>query len=71
MAVPVPAQLLVDVDDVSLLKDLKRALRMMKGVRRVRAKKSPAQLTLEAIQEVESGEGTVCNSWNDFLKAIR
>ncbi len=53
-AAPVPAQIMVNIEDVSMLKDIKRAISMIRGV--VSVEKSPAMKSYErARADVEAG----------------
>ena len=55
MTIPAPGQLIVDVEDISLLKNLKNAISMLKGVAKVtiprRQKLSSYELALKDLDE--------------------
>ncbi|MBR1446043.1 MAG: hypothetical protein IJ586_03005 [Alloprevotella sp.] len=70
-ATPVPAQLIVNVEDMSMVKDLKKAIRMLRGVTKV---SMPRRKRLtgyeEAMRDVEEGRVYEYNSVEDFFKKM-
>lgn len=67
MTVPVPAQITVNIEDVSMLKEIKRAISMIRGV--VSIDKSPAMKSYErARADVKAGRVVKFDSLDD-LKA--
>lgn len=70
-ATPVPAQLIVNVEDISMVKDLKKAIRMLRGVTKV---SMPRRKRLtgyeEAMRDVEEGRVYEYNSVEDFFKKM-
>jgi len=79
-----PGRLIVDFEDVSMLRDIKKAISMLKGVTKVQAQRPKPRLydpvtgeylndkTMKAIEDVRSGkdEGTTYESFEDFKKAM-
>lgn len=71
-ATPVPAQLIVNVEDISMVKDLKKAIRMLRGVTKV---SMPRRKRLtgyeEAMRDVEEGRVYEAESVDDmFIKIL-
>ncbi|MBO6189744.1 MAG: response regulator [Alloprevotella sp.] len=71
-ATPVPAQLIVNVEDMSMVKDLKKAIRMLRGVTKV---SMPRRKRLtgyeEAMRDVEEGRVYEAESVDDmFIKIL-
>ena len=71
-ATPVPAQLIVNVEDMSMVKDLKKAIRMLRGVTKV---SMPRRKRLtgyeEAMRDVEEGRVYEAKSVDDmFIKIL-
>ena len=71
-ATPVPAQLIVNVEDISMVKDLKKAIRMLRGVMKV---SMPRRKRLtgyeEAMRDVEEGRVYEAESVDDmFIKIL-
>lgn len=65
---PIPAQLTVNIEDVSMLKDIKRAISMIRGV--VNIEKSSAMKSYErARADVDAGRIVKFDSMDD-LKAF-
>lgn len=82
--VPAAAQLLVSISDLSMLKDIKKAISMVKGVTKVKAQRLRPCLydpetgeylndkTMKAVEDVRSGKdkGTTYESFEEFKKAM-
>ncbi len=67
LAAPVPAQITVNIEDISMLKEIKRAISMIRGV--VSVEKSPAMKSYErARADVKAGRVVEFESL-DALKA--
>ncbi len=71
-ATPVSAQLIVNVEDMSMVKDLKKAIRMLRGVTEV---SMPRRKRLtgyeEAMRDVEEGRVYEAESVDDmFIKIL-
>ena len=71
-ATPVPAQLIVNVEDMSMVKDLKKAIRMLRGVTKV---SMPRRKRLtgyeEAMRDVKEGRVYEAESVDDmFIKIL-
>ena len=85
MIYPQEGQLLVSISDMSMMKDIKKAITMLKGVTKVKAQKAKTRLydpetgeylndkTMKAIEDVRSGKdkGTTYSSFEEFEKAMR
>lgn len=66
-------QLIVSLEDTSMVGDIKKAIRLLKGVASVKVSKSPDQpnpQTLKAIADLEAGDTIVCKDFNDYLKLV-
>ncbi len=64
-------QLMVSVENPEMIRDIKKAIRMIRGVVSVRLQKpAPNATTLAAINEVEDGDGIFCDSFDEYLKTI-
>ena len=59
-------QLIVSLEDNSMVAELKRAIKMLKGVVAVKASDVPNPATLAAIREIENGDTIRCSSFDDF-----
>lgn len=80
-----PGQLLVSFSDISMLKDIKKAISMVKGVTKVQTRRCKPRLydpetgdylndkTMKAIEDVRSGKdkGTTYESFEEFKKAMK
>lgn len=67
ITVPIPTQITVNIEDASMLKEIKRAISMIRGV--VSVEKSPAMKSYErARADVKAGRVVEFDSLND-LKA--
>lgn len=75
-----PAQMVVNIEDLSVVNDVRRALRLMRGVGKVSLKKTkPAQKTLditqtagykEAKEDIRMGRVYTYASLEDFIKEM-
>lgn len=63
------AQLLIDVCDMSVLNDLKRALKLMRGIDNVKVIKPKSELSI-ALDEAKKGEVREWDSVDDYFKKI-
>ncbi len=64
-------ELVVQVEDASLLTDIKRAIKMLKGVTSVTIPKSAKKTELErAIEEVRSGKLYEAKDANDLMRQL-
>lgn len=65
-------ELIVKVDDASLLPDLKRAIKLLRGVASIVVKKEkPADVTLQAMRDAEEGRTVKCMDFEDYLKKVQ
>lgn len=66
-------QLIVSIEDASLLGDIKKAIRLLRGVASVKVSKSaevPNPATVKAIKDLEEGHSFVCEDFNDYLRLV-
>ena len=76
--IPAEGQILVNIEDMSMLKDIKKAISMLRGVASVkvkRATKKEYDITKtagyrEAMDDVKNGRVTTYNSLQDFYKEM-
>lgn len=68
-------QIIVNVEDVSLLADLKRAIMMLRGVSSITEKTDVTndsyETTLRAMEEAKTGKTIKCSSFEEYLKAVK
>ena len=68
------AQLIVTVDDLELLSDLKRAIKMLRGVKDITVQKTvdvPNKTTQRAIEELKEGKTIKCRSFEEYLAKVK
>lgn len=66
---PIPTQITVNIEDASMLKEIKRAISMIRGV--VSIEKSPAMKSYErARADVKAGRVVECKDKEDFFAKI-
>lgn len=66
-------QLIVSIDDVSLLGDIRKAIKLLRGVAGVQVSHvadEPNATTLQAMREVETGQTVVCDTMEDYLRLV-
>lgn len=66
-------QLIVSVEDASVLADIKKAIRLLKGVASVKVCKPgarPNATTLKAIDDAANGRTIKCGNFNSYLKFV-
>ncbi len=66
-------QLIVSLEDASMLSEIKKAICLLKGVASVKVSKRhdiPNATTIKAIDELENGQSIVCSDFNDYLKLV-
>lgn len=68
-------QLIVNVEDVSLLSELKHAIMMLRGVSSITEKSdvesSLNPVTQQAIEDARSGNTLKCNSFEEYLELVK
>lgn len=68
-------QLIVNVEDVSLLSELKHAILMLRGVSSITEKEevesSLNPVTQQAIEDAKSGNTLKCNSFEEYLELVK
>lgn len=68
-ATAMPVQITVNIEDASMLKDIKRAISMIRGV--VSIEKSPAMKSYErARADVKAGRVVKCKDKDDFFTKL-
>lgn len=69
LAMPTPAQITVNIEDVSMLKEIKRAISMIRGV--VSVEKSSTMKSYErARADVKAGRVVKCRDKEDFFAKL-
>lgn len=64
-------QLTVYIENPDMLHDIKKAIKMIRGVVSVKAEKpKPNATTVAAIEEVRRGEGIYCGSFDEYKKMV-
>ena len=66
-------QLIVSIEDASLLADVKKAIRLLRGVASVKVCKNearPNKTTLQAIENAANGKTIKCGDFDGYLKTI-
>lgn len=64
-------QLTVSIENPDMLKDIKRAIKMIRGVVSVKEEKSkPNAATIAAIEEARIGNAIRCGSFEDYKKMV-
>ena len=64
-------QLTVSIENPDMLRDIKKAISMIRGVVSVKSEKAkPNATTLAAITEVQSGKGIHCGSFDDYKRIV-
>ena len=63
-------QLIVNIEDVSLLSELKRAIMMLRGVVSISEKKNVNETTLKAMEEAKNGNTIKCSSFEGYLETV-
>lgn len=64
-------QLIVSIENPDMLRDIKKAIRMIRGVISVRSQEeTPNADTLAAIREARSGKTIHCGSFDDYKRIV-
>ncbi len=64
-------QLTVSIENPDMLRDIKKAIKMIRGVVSVKVEKSkPNTTTIAAIEEVRAGKGIYCGSFEDYKRMV-
>ena len=70
-AVPAQGQLLVDIEDMSMLKDIKRAIGLMRGVGKITAPRRSRMSSYErSLRDLYEGRVYEYDSLDDLIKEI-
>ena len=67
--IPSPAEITINVSDLSVAKDISRLLKRVSGITNIRVKKSKNEVEL-AIEEARKGEIKEWKSVDDYFKTI-
>ena len=68
---PAEGQILVNIEDMSLLKDIRKAISMVKGVGKITVPRSQKQSSYErSIKDLEEGRVYKYNCLDDLIKEI-
>jgi Asp-tRNA(Asn)/Glu-tRNA(Gln) amidotransferase C subunit len=64
-------QLTVSIENPDMVRDIKKAIKMIRGVVSVKTEKTkPNARTLAAIKEVRDGKAIHCGSFDDYKKMV-
>lgn len=64
-------QLTVSIENPDMLRDIKKAIKMIRGVVSVKAVKSkPNATTIAAIEEARAGKGVYCGSFENYKRMV-
>jgi hypothetical protein len=66
-------QLIVNIEDVSLLSELKRAISKMPGVGSISEKKAETlnNTTMQALEDAEAGKTIKCENFEEYLELVK
>lgn len=67
-------QLIVSIEDASVLNDLKKAIKMLKGVASVKVcnnEHTPNPTTIKAIKDATDGKTIKCGDFNGYLNLVK
>ena len=69
-------QLIVNIEDVSLLDELKAAIKLLKGIGSVTENKEPNitdfnETTLQALEEAKAGDTIKCSRFEEYLELVK
>ncbi len=67
-------QLIVSLEDASMLSEIKKAIRLLRGVVSVKVAETSAKpnaTTVEAIEELNNGQTIVCEDFESYLKLVK
>ena len=69
--VPATGQILVEIEDMSMLKDIKRALRLMRGVGKITVPRGKRISSYErSLRDLDEGRVYEYDSLDDLIKEI-
>ena len=69
-------QLIINIEDTSLLTELKQAIKMLRGVGTVsviehQTESAASEITLQAMKDAQSGNTVKCVDFEDYLRQIK
>ncbi|MBP5257153.1 MAG: hypothetical protein J6Z41_00190 [Prevotella sp.] len=71
MTLPSEGQLIVSIEDISMLKDLKKAISMLRGVKKITIPRQRKLSSYErSLQDLNAGRVYKYDSLNDLIKEI-
>lgn len=71
MTLPTEGQLIVSIEDISMLKDLKKAISMLRGVKKITIPRQRKLSSYErSLQDLNAGRVYKYDSLNDLIKEI-
>ena len=69
--VPAQGQILVDIEDMSMLKDIKRAIRLIRGVGKITVPRRKRMSSYErSLRDLDEGRVYEYDSLDDLIKEI-
>ena len=69
--VPAEGQILVNIEDMSMLKDIKKAISMVKGVGKITLPSRKRYSSYErSMRDLDEGRVYECDSLEDFIKEM-
>ncbi len=64
-------QLIVSIDNPSMVSEIRKAIKLMRGVVSVKAtKEKPNPTTIAAIESAKNKDGFFCESFDDYIKLV-
>lgn len=66
-------QLIVSIEDASVLADIKKAIKLLRGVTSVKVSKTnvqPNPTTIKAIEDAANGRTIKCGDFKGYLKLV-
>ncbi len=66
-------QLIVSIEDISVLADIKKAIKLLRGVSSVKVCKNgarPNSATIKAIEDAANGRTIKCGDFSGYLKLV-
>ena len=67
---PAEVQMIVSVEDISMLKDLKKAISMMRGVKKITVPRHKLTSYERSVRDIEEGRVYKYDSLEDLIKEI-
>ena len=69
-------QLIVNIEDVSLLEELKAAIKMLRGIGNITERNDSNsaeynETTLQAMEDAKNGDTIKCNNFEEYLELVQ